>query len=336
MTGLFLRAFVAALALLAGLTQANSSRELRLSHQWPETDARHKATRVLVAELRKRAPDLTIAIHPNLSLKLKPVEQFDALVEGKIDFAVVPIAYASRKIPEMSIGGLPGVPTNYEAAGLLKGSVFEEKLQQLCEENGFRVLTWWWVGGAFVSRERPIGAPEDVKGLPARGGDNAFDWMLGAAGAKVLTMPSSEIYPAMASGKLDIALSSLESFMSFRVPELTKFARFGGYAVFTVMTPVLVSKSAWDSLTDDQRQALREAAAASDVYFEATQREAEETAIAAFTKAGAKVDPLTFEEYAAWLHLARGSSWKNYQAISPRAVELFTALLQSFIDSGKR
>ena len=45
---------------------------------------------------------------------------------------------------------------------------------------------------------------------------------------------------------------------------------------------------------------------------------------------------LTFEEYAAWLHVARDSSWKKYQAISPQAAELFAAMLQSFIDSGKR
>ena len=335
MPGLLVRVLAGAFALVMVQSQA-SARELRLSHQWPETDARHRAARVLNAELKKRVSDLSIVMHPNSSLKFKPVEQFDALVEGKIELTVVPIAYASVKIPEMSIGGLPGVPTNFEAAGLLKGSVFEEKLQQLCEANGFRVLTWWWVGGGIASRAHAIGAPEGVKGLSARGGDNVFDWMLEAAGAHVLKMPSSEIYQAMAAGKLDVALTSLESFMSFRVPELTKFATLGGYGVFTVMTPALISKSAWDSLSFEQRQALQEAAVASDIYFEATQREAEEAAIAVFTKAGAKVDPLTFDEYAAWLHIARDSSWKKYQAISPRAAELFTALLQSFIDSGKR
>ena len=45
---------------------------------------------------------------------------------------------------------------------------------------------------------------------------------------------------------------------------------------------------------------------------------------------------LTFDEYAAWLHIARDSSWKNYRSVSPRAAELFSAMLQSFIDSGKR
>ena len=98
MTGLLVRAFVAALALFAGLSQV-SARELRLSHQWPESDARHKASRVLMAELRKRGTALTISLHPNSSLKIKPVEQYDALLEGKIELAVYPIAYQSAKIP---------------------------------------------------------------------------------------------------------------------------------------------------------------------------------------------------------------------------------------------
>ena len=140
----------------------------------------------------------------------------------------------------------------------------------------------------------------------------------------------------MAANKLDVVLSSFESFMSFHVTEQAKFATFGGYGIWVAFSPVIISKTVWDDLADDERQALEEAARASDIYFEATQREASEAAVEAFTKAGAKVHELSFEEYAAWLHIARDSSWKKYQAVSPRAAELFAAMLQSFVDSGKR
>jgi TRAP-type transport system periplasmic protein len=335
MPAVLVRVLVAALALGMGLSQA-SARELKLSHQWPESDARHKASRVLMAELRKRGTDISISLHPNSSLKIKPVEQYDALLDGRIELAVYPIAYQSAKFPELSIGLLPGVPSNAETASLLKGTQFEEKLQRICEEKGFRVLTWWWVGGAVASRAQEIGDPTSVKGLRARGGDRAFDEMLAAAGASILTMPSSEIRPAMEADKLDVAMTSFESFMSFRVTEQAKFATLGGYGIWVTFTPVIISKAVWDSLSDDERQALEEAARASNIYFEATQREAQEAAVEAFSKAGAKVRELSFEEYAAWLHIARDSSWKKYQAVSPRAAELFSAMLQSFIDSGKR
>ena len=54
-----------------------------------------------------------------------------------------------------------------------------------------------------------------------------------------------------------------------------------------------------------------------------------------FTKAGVKVQTLTFEEYAAWLQIAKDGPWKRYRAISPRAADLFDSHAASFIDSGK-
>jgi TRAP-type transport system periplasmic protein len=336
---MFLKALVCAVALCStALFPAAQShaRELRLSHQWPETDARHRAARVLVAELKKRGTDVSITLHPNSSLKIKPVEQYEAILEGKIELAVYPVAYASPKIPELSIGLLPGVPSNAEAAGLLKGTEFEDKLQELCAENGFRILTWWWVGGAVASRTQAIAGPDSVKGLKARGGDRAFDEMLTAAGATVLSMPSSEIRAAMEGEKLDVALTSFESFMSFRVTELAKFATLGGNGIWVTFTPIIISKAVWESLTPAERRAIEEAAAASDIYFEATQREAELAASEAFTKAGAQVRELSFDEYAAWLRVARESSWKKYQSISPRANQLFEAMLRSFINSGRK
>jgi TRAP-type C4-dicarboxylate transport system substrate-binding protein len=110
----------------------------------------------------------------------------------------------------------------------------------------------------------------------------------------------------------------------------------GGIGIWTAFAPAIISKKAWYSLTTAEQEALEQASATSNIYFEATQRESEEDTIAAFTKAGAKVQPLTFEDYAAWLHVANDTSWKKYQSVSPMARQLFTALLQSFISSDSR
>ncbi|HSR80463.1 MAG TPA: hypothetical protein VLL28_06740 [Hyphomicrobiaceae bacterium] len=118
-----------------------AARELRLSHQMPESDARHRAARVLAAELKKRAPDLAITFHPNSALIGDPPQQCEAIIEGKIEMAVYPMGYASAKFPELSVVTMPGIPSSAEAASLLKGSQFETKLQELCEEKGFLIVT---------------------------------------------------------------------------------------------------------------------------------------------------------------------------------------------------
>jgi TRAP-type transport system periplasmic protein len=327
---------VCAVAVLMAPMEA-VARELRLSHQLPETDARHKAARVLAAEVKKRIPDLSIKIHPNSSLKIPPTEQYEAMLEGKIDMTIYPMGYASAKIPELSVVTLPGVPANAELAGLLKGSEFEEKLQRLCEEKGFRILTWWWLDGGMASRTHPIRGPASIKGMTARsGGGPDFNSMLAAAGAKITDMPLTEVRSAMQAGKLDVAQNSFELFVSLRFHEFAKSVTVGGHSTVTVFMPVLISKAVWEELGDAERRALEDAAAASDIYFEATQRESQEAAIDVFSKAGVTVQPLTFPEYAEWLLIAKDGAWKKYRAISPRTADLFDSLLRSFIDSSKR
>ena len=48
--------------------------------------------------------------------------------------------------------------------------------------------------------------------------------MLKAAGASVVNMPSTEIYPSLQSGVLSGTLTSAETFVSMRLYEQTKFA----------------------------------------------------------------------------------------------------------------
>ncbi len=324
---------------LSGLVVSTrvAARELRLSHQFSETDARHRAARVLAAELKKRAPGMSIKLFPNSALKIEVAKQYDALIDGTIDMTVYPMAYASARFPELSIVTLPGVPSSAEAASLLKGSEFEDKLQRFCEEKGFRILTWWWFDGGMASRTQAITGPQSIKGATARsGGGGDFNSMLAAAGATIVPMPASDVYGALSSGRLDVAQNSFEFLVSYKLHEVTKFVTIGGFSTLTIFNPILISKAVWDSLGDAERTALVDAAAISDAFLEATQREAQELALETFSKAGVQVQPLAFDEYAAWAHIAKDGVWRKYRESSPRAAELFGSMLESFIRSGGR
>jgi TRAP-type C4-dicarboxylate transport system substrate-binding protein len=330
-------AICAVLSLGAIGTEPCAARQLRLSHQMPEGDARHRAARVFAAELKKRAPGLAISIHPNSTLIADPAQQYEAIIEGKIEMAIYPMGYASAKFPELSIVSMPAIPSSAEVASLLKGSPFESKLQELCEEKGFRILTWWWLDGGMISRTRPVTGPQSVKGLTARsGGGNDYHTVLAAAGASILAMPLSEVRPSLEAGRLAVAQNSFEALVSFRLHEVARFLTVGGsFNILTIFTPIIMSQTVWQSLNEDERQALEDAASVSNIFFEATQREAQEAAIEAFSKLGVKVEPLSFEDYAAWLQIAKETAWKDYRSISPRANELFDEMLRSFINTAK-
>jgi TRAP-type transport system periplasmic protein len=89
---------------------ATSARDISISHQWAATvDARDRAARVFVHEVEARLPEMRFQIHPQLALKIKAEEQFDALQSGKLAMSVYPLPYAAKKVPEFSLAVLPGL-----------------------------------------------------------------------------------------------------------------------------------------------------------------------------------------------------------------------------------
>ena len=283
------------------LTAASSplpaaAQEIKISHQFKaNTDARDKATRIFVEEVNKKDPSLKFRIYPGSSLNIKPVAQFDALQSGTLEMAVFPMSYAVGKVP----GGLDHHHAGHHHHASttrmrLKGTAFHKKLQEVMEKNGVHIVTWWWTPGGFASKERPIGGPDSVKGEKMRAADPTFETMLKAAGASVINIPSTEIYPSLQSGVLTSTLTSAESFVSMRIYEQTKFATVGGdYTLWWLLQPLVMSKAAWDKLTPAQRKIFEEAADVSDKWFAKNQREAVQNMIDAYKKAGAQVHPLT-------------------------------------------
>ena len=94
-----MRVAVALLALLAVLApKCALAKEFKISHQWvAEVDARDRAARIFVREVQSRLPEMSFQIYPQLALKLKAEQQFDALQSAKIEMSVYPLPYAVKK-----------------------------------------------------------------------------------------------------------------------------------------------------------------------------------------------------------------------------------------------
>ena len=311
--------------------------DLRISHQWaPGVDARDRAARVFVTEVAKRLPHVKISIHPRSSLGIKPAEQYDAMLDGRVEMAIFPLFYLSPRIPELSITLLPGIPATTEQAQLLKGSRFHKRFQEFCESRGIHVLTWWWLAGGIVSRAPQIGGPATFKGLSVRSGDPNFDLMFEALGATTQIINSTAIAPTMQQGNLDAALASLESLVSLNIFKQAKHALVGGNTIYVSLHPLMISMQTWNSLNSSEKAAFEQAAGLADADFLDSQRLVEQRAVSAFRDAGASVRPMTFDEYIGFLRVANATSWNAYREISEPANELLESMLRSFIDSGRR
>lgn len=306
-------AAVAALTLAAFAPDA-SAQDIKISHQWRQgTDARDLATRVFTEEAAKLEPSLRFRIYPGSSLIANPVAQLDAMQAGTLEMAVYPLTYAVGKVPEFSITIMPGTVRSLAHAKRMKNTPFHAKLQDVAAQAGIRVITWWWTPGGFATKDREITGPDSVRGLSMRAADPTFEAMLKSVGASVHNMPSTEIYPAMQSGVLNATLTSAETFVSARLYEQTKFATIGGdYTLWMLLQPLVMSKTAWDRLTPAQQRAITAAADKSDSWFDENQAEATSKMVDVYTKAGAKVRPLTKAEYDSWVALAKRTAWVDY------------------------
>jgi len=322
-----LAASLAAALIAAGPAAAQ---EIKISHQWKaNVDGRDRAARVFVKEVNKADKSLKFRIYPAQSLGIKPVAQLDALQNGTLEMAVFPMSYAVGKASEFSIIIMPGTVPTLAHAMKLRGTPFQAKLNQLAEANGIRIITWWWTPGAFATKDREITDPKSVEGLKLRAADPTFEGMLKAAGASVVSMPSTEIYPSLQSGVINGTLTSAETFVSMRLYEQTKFATTPSkYSLWMLLQPLVMSKQHWDKLSSKQKKIFEQAAAKSDEFFLGLQKEAVDKMEAAYKKAGAKVHEMTEAEYKAWVALAKETSYKDYAAKSPMAKELLDLLLQ--------
>jgi TRAP-type transport system periplasmic protein len=329
-----MRIGAALFALLTALSLTSvSAKEFNISHQWPaEVDARDRAARVFVREVEARLAGISFRIHPQLALKMKAEQQFDALQSAKVEMSVYPLPYAVKKIPEFSLAVLPGLFPSVDAARVLKNSKVSDQLQAIANANGVHILAWWWVPGGFATRNREIAGPETVKGLRLRGGDPLFDLMLSKAGATPVELTSNDLYAAMQANKLDGTLTSYETFVSAKIYEHAKFFTAGSPGIWMFATPLLISKAVWDRLSEEERQAFEAAAEVSEEFFAETQKDAERKFIETFTRAGAKYHKFSYQDYLAWLQLAQQTAWKEYFALSPKTESMLLEVVQTMLD----
>ncbi|MGC9418054.1 MAG: TRAP transporter substrate-binding protein DctP [Rhodovulum sp.] len=319
-------ATVASLALVAGTLSAAAT-ELRLSHQWSDKDVRHQVAKIVADEVAAAGVDLEIKIFPTQSL-FKAREQYTPLSRGQLDMTVLPLPYAGGQQPAYNLTLMPGLVKNHDHAARMNESPFMEAIEAKMAEDDVMVLVHGYLAGGFAGKEDCITAPEDVAGKQMRAAGKAFEQMLAGAGASIASMASSEIYNAMQTGVLDAANTSSSSFVSYRIYEqVACYTPAGDYALWFMYQPLLMNKSTFDGLSEEQQAALMAAAEKAQAYYldEAKKEDAESRRI--FEEAGVEIADMTEAEFNAWRDLAKETSYKAFVEETPDGQSLLDLAL---------
>ncbi len=318
----------AAMAAFVGAGAAQADVELKLSHQWSTSDVRHKVAQMVADEVAAADVGLTITIFPSKSL-YKPREQYRPLTRGQLDMAVLPLAYAGGQRPAYNLTLMPGLVRNHDHAARLSDSPFMDALEEIMAEDDVMVLVHGYLAGGFAGKDKCITGPDDVAGMQMRAAGKSFEQMLAGAGASIASMPSSEIYSALQTGVLDGANTSSSSFVSYRLYEqLACFTPAGDVALWFMYQPLLMNKSTFDGLSQEQKDALMAAAEKAEAFYLDEAKAADAAATQVFRDAGVEIATMTEEDFAAWREIAKGSSYASFIEETPDGQKLLDLALE--------
>jgi TRAP-type C4-dicarboxylate transport system substrate-binding protein len=315
-------ALVSSAALAAPIT-------LRASHQFPggKGDVRDDMVQIIAKEAQAEKVDLTIQVYPGASL-FKPNQQWNALVDGQLDISLFPLDYASGKVPTFSATLMPGLVRSQDRAKRINQSQFMKDIRAEIESHGVIVLSDAWFAGGMAAKKSCILSPADMKGMKFRAAGPTFAAMWEAAGASIVTPPSNEIYNAFQTGVVSGTDTSLGTFASTRLYEVTDcLTAPGTNALWFMYEPVLMSKKSFDRLSKQQQDVVLKAGKKAEAYYEGKADQVNAEAIKAFEDHKVKVVTLSDAQYNAWIEVAKKSAYAKFAKEVPNGQKLIDAAL---------
>jgi len=230
---------------------------------------------------------------------------------GQLDMVRVSTAAFHGIVPESMIPSLPFLFRDIDHFRKVMYGPEGQKILDAFKAKGMIALTFYESGARSIYAKRPIKSPADMKGLKVR--VQPSDLMVDeikAMGGTPTPMPFAEVYTGLKTGLVDAAENNLPSYEETKHYEVAQVYSETDHA----MTPeVLVfSKKVWDTLTPQEQEIIKKAAADSVPYYVKLWTAREDTAGKTVEKGGASIIPAAQVDRAAFVK-AMQPVWTKYE-----------------------
>lgn len=217
---------------------------------------------------------MTCQMFPNGTLG--SISEVAAMIQqGTCDVSPIVTSSLVDFCPELGVFDLPFLFTDYaDAKTTINGEIGDYFKEQLAAQ-GMHVGSWMTMGFRETTSSKPINSVADFKGLKIRTQSNeVHQAIFNALGASATVISFSELYTAMEQKTVDAEENPYVNIYSNAYYEVQDYLVETNH-VFQFAS-LLVSQSKYDSLTDEQKAWVDEAAAyAADVEWEATETDNE-------------------------------------------------------------
>lgn len=211
----------------------------------------------------------TSLVEANTSIKAKTFHngvlgnQSDAIKQvqlGGLDFAVFNLGPMGPIVPATNVVSLPFVFKDMDHMHRVMDGPFGDKLSAAMEEKGLIGLAWYDSGArSFYNSVKPITEVADMTGLKFRVmGNPIFVEMVEALGGNATPMAFSEVFQSLKTGVIDGAENNWPSYESTSHFEVAGFYSLSQHLI--IPECLCMSKITWDTLSDDDKAAVKSAA----------------------------------------------------------------------------
>lgn len=199
---------------------------------------------------------ITVNVFPASALG-NNTELLEQLQMGTLEMAISSVAFLGAFTETTKLLDLPYLFQSNEAAEeVLDGDVGKTIFENL-QPAGFEGMAWLATGWRHVTANKEIHKPEDMKGLKIRVMENQMHIdHFNALGASAVPMAFSELYTALQNGTMDAQENPFANIDGNRLYEVQKYIIKTGHIYDT--SPLLASKTWWDSLSESDQKLIRE------------------------------------------------------------------------------
>ena len=298
---------------------------IKVGHVVDETNAMHRGIAMFKDEVEEKSGGrIAVEIYPNGVLG-GDSDLVDAVKMGVIQMSGPATTVLVQYVPEFGVLDMPFLFSSPQAGFQALDNELGAHLDKLLMDKvGIHNLGYGYNGSRAISNsKRPIKSPEDLKGLKIRVMESPiYIDTFTALGANPTPMSFGEVFTALQQGTVDGQDNAAPLTVSARFYEVQKYFTDTGHTLSFL--PMIMNKKFYDSLPDDLKKVVNEAARTNMVD---AQRQMEidfrDVAVKKMEDdAGVQVDVITPENYQKFVDAVTVVYTKNANRINAELLEM--------------
>ena len=220
----------------------------------------------------------------------------EGLQIGTVQITPTSNAPLSSWVPEIMVFDLPFIFRDSDHAEKVLDGPIGRELAEKSEQFGIKILAFWSAGTRSVFTKKSVNTITDLEGLKIRVMENPIHIeTFNAFGAQATPMASGEVFSALQQGVIDGAENDPNTFYTFGFWQVTKFYSMTQH--FYNPAPFMISKQIYDSLSDEYKRIIQNAAISTRDYQRETVRKMTDDSLDKLRQEGVAINYPSLEEF---------------------------------------